>query len=428
MISPRPRREDPRLGDQTREDDEEDDEAGARTPPPDARPGVRPPTSRPPRSFGPVAPTRRVDTGRARPPRPDPPRRPAAQSRPGAARKPRCPRAARRRSAPPRPRSSLPRRRTARRRRAARRRRPPPRGRPHLPAPADPPPDATPAVAGPESAPASGGQSPTPTGGPPAPPSGPKPVGAERAFRSVDQASAEAATGEPATEPAPPPEPPAGADAERTAPRRDPAHVRDPDHAGARAGRQGGGPGRRGLRLSRELQLRGNTVEIILPKYDCLRYDHIWGLHVSYQDLWVPWWAGACNCTSGPGGACRRAYFIEPHSQENYFQRGKFYGDSDDVLRFAFFSRAAMEFVYKSGKRPRSCTVTTGRPGWCRSSSTRSTRGSGCGTRGSASRCTTSSTRARPASTGSGPPSSDGSATSCTPDRLLTTATRASST
>ena len=30
--------------------------------------------------------------------------------------------------------------------------------------------------------------------------------------------------------------------------------------------------------LSNELEIRGNSVEIILPKYDCLRYDHIWGL------------------------------------------------------------------------------------------------------------------------------------------------------
>ena len=27
--------------------------------------------------------------------------------------------------------------------------------------------------------------------------------------------------------------------------------------------------------LSRELEIRGNSVEIILPKYDCLRYDQI---------------------------------------------------------------------------------------------------------------------------------------------------------
>ena len=27
--------------------------------------------------------------------------------------------------------------------------------------------------------------------------------------------------------------------------------------------------------LSRDLEIRGNSVEIILPKYDCLRYDQI---------------------------------------------------------------------------------------------------------------------------------------------------------
>lgn len=36
--------------------------------------------------------------------------------------------------------------------------------------------------------------------------------------------------------------------------------------------------------LSRELEIRGNTVEIILPMYDCMRYDQIWGLHDAYRD------------------------------------------------------------------------------------------------------------------------------------------------
>jgi len=37
--------------------------------------------------------------------------------------------------------------------------------------------------------------------------------------------------------------------------------------------------------ISRELEMRGNVLEIILPKYDCMRYDHIWGLHIEYQDF-----------------------------------------------------------------------------------------------------------------------------------------------
>jgi starch synthase len=37
--------------------------------------------------------------------------------------------------------------------------------------------------------------------------------------------------------------------------------------------------------LSRELEIRGNDVEIILPKYDCMRYDHIYGFQRVYDDL-----------------------------------------------------------------------------------------------------------------------------------------------
>jgi len=105
--------------------------------------------------------------------------------------------------------------------------------------------------------------------------------------------------------------------------------------------------------LSNELEIRGNSVEIILPKYDCLRYDHIWGLCETYNDLWVPWFGGAIHCTVFFGFVHgRKCFFIEPHSQDNFFNRGSVYGFNDDVLRFAFFTRAAMEFLWKSGKNP----------------------------------------------------------------------------
>ncbi|MGX2041224.1 glycogen synthase GlgA [Methylocaldum sp. MU1018] len=105
--------------------------------------------------------------------------------------------------------------------------------------------------------------------------------------------------------------------------------------------------------LSNELEIRGNHVEIILPKYDCLRYDHIWGLCETYKDLWVPWYGGAIHCTVYFGFVHgRKCFFIEPHSSDNFFNRGCIYGFNDDVLRFAFFTRAAMEFLWKSGKNP----------------------------------------------------------------------------
>lgn len=105
--------------------------------------------------------------------------------------------------------------------------------------------------------------------------------------------------------------------------------------------------------LSRELEIRGHSVEIILPKYDCMRYDHIWGLQPTYNDLWVPWFSGFIHCTVYFGFVHgRKCYFIEPHSPENFFQRGTFYGFTDEAMRWAFFSKAALEFLYKSGKRP----------------------------------------------------------------------------
>ena len=116
---------------------------------------------------------------------------------------------------------------------------------------------------------------------------------------------------------------------------------------------QAGGLGEVVFGLSRELELRGHAVEIILPKYDCMRYDRIYGLTVAYHDLWVPWFSGAVRCTVWFGFVeGRKCFFIEPHCADRFFERGHLYGSSDDVLRFAFLSKAALEFMLKSTKRP----------------------------------------------------------------------------
>ena len=116
---------------------------------------------------------------------------------------------------------------------------------------------------------------------------------------------------------------------------------------------QAGGLGEVVFGLSRELELRGNAVEIVLPKYDCLRYDRVDGLTVAYEDLWVPWYSGAVHCTVFFGFVDgRKCFFIEPHSPDGFFDRGQLYGSADDVSRFAFFSKAALEFMLKAGKRP----------------------------------------------------------------------------
>ena len=105
--------------------------------------------------------------------------------------------------------------------------------------------------------------------------------------------------------------------------------------------------------LARELELRGNAVEIILPKYNNMRYDHVWGLTKVYENLWVPWYGGAINTSVWFGFVHgRKCFFIDPHSNDNFFNRGVYYGNNDDVFRFAFFCRAALEFMHKTNKHP----------------------------------------------------------------------------
>ncbi len=105
--------------------------------------------------------------------------------------------------------------------------------------------------------------------------------------------------------------------------------------------------------LSRELEIRGNAVEIILPKYDCLRYDQIYGLQLSYKDLWVPWYDRTVHTSVYFGFVHgRKCFFLEPHSEQNFFNRRIFYGHGDDDQRFAFFCRAALEFMLRTGKHP----------------------------------------------------------------------------
>jgi starch synthase len=105
--------------------------------------------------------------------------------------------------------------------------------------------------------------------------------------------------------------------------------------------------------LSRELEGRGHTVELILPKYAEMRYDHVWGMHDAYLNLWVPWYGSAIHCSVYCGWVHGRVcFFIEPHSDDHFFNRGCYYGCKDDAMRFAFFSKAALEFLQQSNKRP----------------------------------------------------------------------------
>jgi starch synthase len=105
--------------------------------------------------------------------------------------------------------------------------------------------------------------------------------------------------------------------------------------------------------LSRELAARGHNVEVILPKYDVLRYGRIWEMAKAYPGLWVPFHDQWIHCDVHFGLADGvKFYLIEAHSTHNFFNRGRVYGERDDPERFAFFSRAALEFLFKAGKHP----------------------------------------------------------------------------
>lgn len=105
--------------------------------------------------------------------------------------------------------------------------------------------------------------------------------------------------------------------------------------------------------LSRELVNRGEGVEIFLPKYDCLRYDRIAGMTKCYRDLWVPFYDQWIHCDVEQGEVDGLVcYFIDEHAPQGFFRRGRIYGERDDPERFAFFSRAVLEYLLKAGKHP----------------------------------------------------------------------------
>ncbi len=105
--------------------------------------------------------------------------------------------------------------------------------------------------------------------------------------------------------------------------------------------------------LSRELFARGHEVEIMLPKYDSLRLDAVQGMRRVLTGMQVPFFDRriACDVEQGEVDGLR-CLFIEPHSEHGFFQRGRIYGEADDVDRFAFFSRAVLEYIHHRGQHP----------------------------------------------------------------------------
>lgn len=98
--------------------------------------------------------------------------------------------------------------------------------------------------------------------------------------------------------------------------------------------------------LNRELKWKGHTVDIIVPKYDCLDAQELSMQHVqsnvrSFYDnswhensIWKAQFNGDLVFT-----------FLESHHERRFFDRGCIYGCNDDIERFLYFSRAALDYL-----------------------------------------------------------------------------------
>ena len=93
----------------------------------------------------------------------------------------------------------------------------------------------------------------------------------------------------------------------------------------------------------------GHEVSVIMPLYDTVKEVHRVRLEkvidINFGLAWRE--TGASIFKIEDNGVTY--YFVENH---RYFSRGRLYGEFDDAERFAFFSKAVIEFMIQSGNVP----------------------------------------------------------------------------
>ncbi len=95
--------------------------------------------------------------------------------------------------------------------------------------------------------------------------------------------------------------------------------------------------------------IEGNECSVIMPLYDTMKPVYREKLEfvcdISFELSWRDTGATIYKLTNN--GVTY--YFVENHY---YFERGRLYGEFDDAERFAFFSRAVVEYMLYSGNIP----------------------------------------------------------------------------
>ena len=104
--------------------------------------------------------------------------------------------------------------------------------------------------------------------------------------------------------------------------------------------------------LSLAVEAEGHRVEVVLPKYDCMKYDLIDNLKEEQGFEW----GGTYNHVYSGTVEGVKTFFIDPDN--GMFKVGMVYGTDylsipmTDQERFGFFSKAALEWMLQSGRNP----------------------------------------------------------------------------
>ncbi|KAL5556653.1 hypothetical protein UlMin_038889 [Ulmus minor] len=105
--------------------------------------------------------------------------------------------------------------------------------------------------------------------------------------------------------------------------------------------------------LSRALQRKGHLAEVILPKYASMDLDEVEGLHLIAAESYS-YFSGQLHANKIWTGVVHGVgvTLIEPIFYSSFFDREMVYGYPDDFERFSYFSRASLDYIVKSGKKP----------------------------------------------------------------------------